>query len=451
MEIAEHRDFEQIKGSGVLKAVTVYSSTSYFLYKGQPMGYEYELLVLLAEHLGLELEIIIAKDMEDLIDILNNGEADLIAAGMTITDDRSELVSFTETLYLTHQVLVQQLPEDWYRLSYENARKDLLKDPVDLIGDTVAVRTTTSYYDRLLNLQDELGGWFAIDTIAGNQPTEKLIEMVALGELKLTVADNNIAQMNAGFYPNLDVSVPVSLSQRIGWAVRQNAPELLDSINVWILENKGSTTYNVIYNKYYQSKSSHKKRVGSEFFSQKTGKISQYDAIVRQFSDSLGWDWRLVSSLIYQESRFDPYTSSWVGAGGLMQLMPATAKELGVYSINDPTQNIMGGTRYLEQMWENWAEIPDSVQRIKFAMASYNCGYGHVLDAQRLTEKYGLDPLVWDENVEEYILKLTYSEYYNDDAVYYGYVRGMEPYMYVKEIFARFEHYEVFIPLDPSI
>lgn len=134
-----------------------------------------------------------------------------------------------------------------------------------------------------------------------------------------------------------------------------------------------------------------------------------------------------------------------------MQLMPATAKELGVYSINDPTQNIMGGTRYLEQMWENWAEIPDSVQRIKFAMASYNCGYGHVLDAQRLTEKYGLDPLVWDENVEEYILKLTYSEYYNDDAVYYGYVRGMEPYMYVKEIFARFEHYEVFIPLDPSI
>jgi membrane-bound lytic murein transglycosylase F len=130
-----------------------------------------------------------------------------------------------------------------------------------------------------------------------------------------------------------------------------------------------------------------------------------------------------------------------------MQLMPATAQELGVTNLSDPAQSLSAGTRYLKQMWENWAEVSDSAQRIKFAMASYNCGYGHVLDAQRLAEKYGLNPLKWDDNVEEYILKLTYSEYYNDDVVKYGYVRGIEPYLYVKEIFGRYDHYRKFTPV----
>jgi membrane-bound lytic murein transglycosylase F len=441
------RDLPEIREEGILRAVTVYSSTTYFLYKGTPMGFDYDLATRLADHLNLELEIVIARDMDELITMLNCGEADIIAAGMTMTEDRQEDVAFTEELYLTNQVLVQKKPDNWRHLSWQNARKNLILDPVELIGDTVTVRSSTSYYPRLVNLQSEIGGQFFIDTITGNQPTEKLIEMVANGEIKLTVADNNIASMNQAYFPILDVSVDISFSQRVGWAVRHTSPQLLDTINDWILNYGKTIEYAVTYDKYYNNKYSFKKRVDSEFFSQKTGKISQYDEMIQEAAQELGWDWRLLSSLIYQESQFDPSATAWSGAGGLMQLMPATAQELGVSNLSDPKQSLNAGVKYLKQMWENFPEITDSAQRIKFAMASYNCGYGHVLDAQRLAEKYGVDPNVWDGNVEEYILNLTYSEYYNDDVVKHGYVRGIEPYSYVKEVFSRYDHYRKFIPV----
>jgi membrane-bound lytic murein transglycosylase F len=440
------RDWEQIRKDGILRAATIYSGTTYFLYKGQPMGFDYDLLIRLAEYFDLELQIAIARDMDELIKMVNRGEVDLIAAGMTMTEERSEKVAFTEELYLTHQVLIQKMPDNWYQLSYKNARSELIGDAVELIGDTVTVHSTTAYYPRLLNLQEEIGGSFFIDTINGNMPTEKLIEMVANGEIKMTVADENIANMNAAFYPILDVSVDLSFSQRVGWAVRNNSPVLLDSINEWVHQFKDKVEYHVLYDKYYSNKRSYKQRVGSEFFSTKTGKISQYDDLIKQFAADLGWDWRLLSSLIDQESNFNPSATAWSGASGLMQLMPATAQELGLVDMNDPVQNLAAGTQYLKQMWDYWPEIADSVQRLKFTMASYNCGYGHVLDAQRLTEKYGADPLVWDENVEEYMLKLTYSEYYYDEVVKYGYVRGIEPYSYVKEVFGRYEHYQQLIP-----
>ena len=111
--------------------------------------------------------------------------------------------------------------------------------------------------------------------------------------------------------------------------------------------------------------------------------------MVKKYAQDLGWDWILVKSLIYQESMFRNNRKSWSGAQGLMQLMPSTAKELGVSDLNDPEQNIRAGSLYLKRMHSYWEQIPDSVQRIKFAMASYNCGYGHIRDAQRLAEKYG--------------------------------------------------------------
>ena len=158
----------------------------------------------------------------------------------------------------------------------------------------------------------------------------------------------------------------------------------------------------------------------------------------------MGWDWRLVKALIYQESKFNVNGKSWAGAIGLMQLMPATAKGLGVKDVHDPEQNIKAGITYLKRMYENWNEIPDSIQRIKFSMASFNAGYGHVQDAQNLTKKYNGKELVWDNGVDYYILNLSKSKYYNDPVVKHGYVRGSEPYNYIIEIFNRYQHYKEF-------
>jgi len=436
-----NRDLDQILDDGVLRAVMVYSGTSYFLYRGQPMGYEYELLQRLAEHLNVELEIVLAKDINDLISMVNRGEGDILAHGMTVTQRRRRFVEFMDYLYLTKQVLVQRKPDDWRQMKLHEIAKEIVSDPIELIGQTVSVRRNSSYYSRLINLQQEIGGKINVDTVPGHFSTQKIIKMLVDGQIEYTVADNNIADLNASYYPILNVKTPISFSQRVSWAVRKNSTELRDTLNYWVRQMKNNVDYYVIYNKYYENTRSFKKRISSPFYSVNSNRISRYDSIVKNYADRINWDWKLLSSVIYQESRFDPREESWAGARGLMQLMPATARELGVSDVTDPSQNIKGGSTYLNQMWNRWEAIPDSAQRLKFTLASYNCGYSHVVDARRLAEKYDANPKIWDGNVEEYLLNLMYPEYYNDEVVRYGYVMGEEPVNYVSQILKRYEHY----------
>lgn len=438
-------DLEQIKASGTLRALTVYSGTSYFLYKGRPMGYEFELLERFAEYLDVDLEMIVVKNINELFEKLNNGEGDIIAHGLTITTDRKEEVSFSNHLYLTKQVLVQKKPDNWRGMSWTKLKKALVHDTIDLLGDTISIRSMTSYKERIYNLSDELGGTIHINLLSGELATDEIIEKVVNGDIKYTIADNNIASIMATYYPILDVKVLVSFSQRIAWATRHDSQNLLNATNNWLKQIKRKIDFNVIYNKYFKNKKYFRRRIKSNFYSLNNQQISPYDGLIKKYSKVLNWDWRLVASQVYQESKFDPRVSSWAKASGLMQLMPNTAKELGVTNRSDPEQSIKGGTKYLKRIWKNFEHIPDSIQRTKFAMASYNCGMGHVFDAQRLAEIEGLKKDVWDDHVETMVLKLSKPEYYNHPIVKYGYVRGLEPYNYVKQIFERYQHYVQFI------
>jgi len=445
IEIDNKRDLEQIKASGTLRALTVYSGTTYYLYKGRPMGYEFELLERLAEYLDVDLEMIVVNNVDDLFEKLNNGEGDIVAHGLTITTDRKEDVSFTNHLYLTKQVLVQKKPDDWRSLSWGKLKKALVHDPIGLLGDTVSVRDMSSYKERIYNLSEELGGTIYVDILPGELATDEIIEKVVNKDIKYTFADNNIASIMATYYPVLDVKVPVSFSQRIAWATRHDSEDLLNATNNWLKQIKRKIDFNVIYNKYFKNKKYYRRRIKSNFYSLNKQQISPYDGLIKKYSKPLNWDWRLVASQVYQESKFDPRVSSWAKASGLMQLMPETAIELGVTNRSDPEQSIKGGTKYLKRIWKKFEHIPDSIQRTKFAMASYNCGMGHVFDAQRLAEIEGLKRDVWDDNVETMILKLSEPKNYNHPIVKYGYVRGLEPYNYVRQIFERHKHYVQFI------
>jgi len=440
-----NRDLDDIKKEGILRALTIYSGTSYFLYKGKPMGYEFELLERFAEYLDVALEIVVVKNMDELISKLNNGEADILAYGLTMTNERKKEVAFTDYLFLTHQVLVQKKPDNYLKLHWKSLDKSLVHEAIELLGDTVSLRESSSYKDRISNLSEELGGEIHINTLSGELATDEIIKMVVDGKIKYTIADNNIAQIMASYYPILDIKVPVSFSQRIGWATRQNSESLLETTNTWLREFKKEVDYNVIYNKYFKNKKDFRKRVKSDFYSLNNKEISPYDKLIKIYSKELNWDWRMVTALIYQESRFDPKKSSWAGASGLMQLMPATAKELGIKDRTNPEESIRGGVKYLKQMWNNFNQIEDSIQQMKFTMASYNSGLYHVKDAQKLAIKKGLNPNIWDDNVEEMILALSNPKNYQDPVVKYGYVRGEEPYNYVIQIFERFEHYKQFI------
>jgi membrane-bound lytic murein transglycosylase F len=436
-----NRDLTEIRSEGKLRALIVYSATGYFIYKGQPMGYEYELLRRLAANLGLDLELRVAKDLDQMLEILQSGQVDLVAHGLAITEERKEQVSFTDYLYLTKQVLVQRKPANWRKMTLDQIRETLVTDPVQLIGDTVSVRRNSSYHERMENLSREIGGPIHIDTLDGNLSTDEIIKLVVDKKVRHTVADRNLARINASNYPILDVTVPVSFSQRIGWAVRKNAPLLQEAVNNWIREEKASADFNYLYQKYFEHHRSFSRRVRSEFFSLTEGNISPYDTLIRAAAEELNWDWRLLASQVYQESRFYPNANSWTGARGLMQLMPATAEELGVSDPEDPEENLKGGVRYLKQLGRAFSSIPDSLARIKFTLAAYNCGLGHVQDARRLASLNGLDPDCWEENVDQMILALSYPKNYHQEVVEFGYLRGVEPYRYVKQIMDRYRQY----------
>jgi len=440
------RDLPEIKKDGVLKAITLYSSTSYFIYRGKPMGFDYELLTRLAEHLNLKLEIVVADDVDELINMLIRGDGDMIAYALTITDNRRKVIDFTKHHAKTHQVLVQKKPDNWRKMKLHEIDRALLSDALDLIGDTVWVRRNSSYYERMINLMHEIGDTIHIEILPGDIDTEEIIEEVSKGKIKYTISDYNIASIMSSYFDDIDIRVPVSMSQRLAWAVRKSSPELKTAINEWITKMKKTDDYYIIYHKYFESRKKFKTLRKSKYFSKETGRISPYDKIIKKYSAKVGWDWRLVSSIVYQESRFDINSKSWTGACGLMQLMPATAKAMGIKNPKDPDQNIRGGIKYLKHLFDQWPSIPDTLQRIKFTLASYNCGINHVVDAQNLTKKYGGDPDLWDNNVEKYLKLLSKPKYYNDPVVKFGYVRGIEPYKYVKEIFERYYLYKDVIP-----
>lgn len=444
-QILVSKDLTKIKEDGVLRAITTYSSTSYFLYRGKAMGYEYELLKRLANYLDLKLQMVVAENLNQMIEMLNKGEGDIIAHGLTITKPRKKLVTFTRHHITTHQSLIQKKPDNWRKMKLHEIDEAIVRDPLELIGTKVHVRKNSSYYHRLINLSGEMGGDIDIEPVSGNLTTEDLIKMVRNGEIKYTVADHNIASLNKTYYPILDIEVPLSFSQRIAWAVRKNSPKLLEVINEWIDKMRKAPDYYVIYNKYFKNTKAHKRRVKSEFFSKTGNKISQYDPLIKKYAQEINWDWRLLASMIYQESRFDPRVKSWAGAKGLMQMMPRTARHYGVHNPNKPESSLKGGVAFVSDLLDFWKEIPDSTDRIKFVLASYNVGQNHVADAQRLAIKYGRDKNRWDENTAYFILQKAKPKFYNDKVVKYGYCRGEEPYNYVHDIFERYEHYKRFI------
>ena len=210
-------------------------------------------------------------------------------------------------------------------------------------------------------------------------------------------------------------------------------------------EEKKTARLQPIYKKYFVDRKKHVERSASKFLTSSTGKLCEYDHLLKQYAVELGWDWRLLASQAYQESRFKPDARSWAGATGLLQLMPRTAKEFGVTDLNDPEQNVQGAVKFLQWLTRHWTKrIDDEDERLKFILASYNTGAGHVEDAQRLAEKHGHDPDRW-EHVSYWLLQKSTQQYSSDPVVKFGFCRGVEPVQYVSSILDRFDHYRQFV------
>lgn len=434
-------DLDSIKKRGKLIALTDFNSTDYFIYKGEPMGFTYEMLKLYAENIGIRLEIVTENNPEKAVELLKSGQVDILAYGMPVDPDMKD-ISFCEPVDETGKVLVKRKrnhsPEKGPRY------REQMREQLGLGRNTIYVSSGHMDYSSLISLASSLGDTISILDVP--YEPEKLVKFVAEGVIDYTVCDENLALVNSTYYRGIDVSTGAGPKQKIAWAVRSEADSLHTNLNRWISAFRMTPDFAMLYAEYFRNSRSGI-IIRSDYYAINTGKISGYDEIIRKYSSRTDWDWRLVASIICQESRFDPSVQSGRGAYGLMQIMPETAETMGIDITHSPDSNIIAGLKYLDFLHRIFDDkIPDEKERIKFILAAYNAGPGHVLDAMKLAGKNGADPARWDGNVESWLLRKAEKEHYTDSVVNHGYFRGKESVNFVAQVINRYNHYRNMIP-----
>lgn len=333
-------------------------------------------------------------------------------------------------------------------------------------GDTFGTDTTTSLTFSLRDIQES--GEMVVLTISGPDTyyeyrgkqlgtqylmCEKFAQKIGVS-IRVDICrsvDEMVKKFKAGDADMIVYPIPTSTKGiipcgysteqgKLSWAVREGNTELADSIKNWY---KPEIAANVKREEreLFSTQSIHR-HVYAPMLNTQAGIISNYDHLFKRYAPIARWDWRLLAAQCYQESCFDPKAYSWAGAKGLMQIMPETARHLGLAESEayEPEQNIYAAVRYINELNSHFTDIRNSEERKFFILASYNGGFFHIRDAMALAKKNGKNPHKWI-HVAEYVLKLSTPEYYNDPVVKYGYMRGSETSNYVSAIYSRWQKY----------
>ena len=425
---------------GKLVAVTDDNPFNYFEYKGERKGYQFEMLTRFAKHLNVELEIIIEPDYQKALQYLQQRKVDIVAMELSPLIDRSSAIEQTEPLFLSRQVLVQRKPDNWRKMrDMKQVESLMVSDLAQLRGKSITLSTQARKRYYLTDIQHATGQNILINTDSGKNPA-KVIEAVASGEADYTIALESTANAYALIYKDLDVKTGVSHEIGVSWAVRRGSVNLRESVNQWIKENRDSRDYKNQYTRYFENPRYVQMALGIPL---RTQTISDYDDVIRQMSANIGWDWRLLSALIYHESKFKTDVTSRVGAFGLMQLMPSTAARFGAHRESSPQQQIAAGVRLIQYLDKQFkSRVPDPQERKKFVLAAYNIGLAHVLDAYNLAEKHNKNPEIWADNVEYCLLSKSQPEFYNDPIAKHGRVSGKETQKFVTDVLQKYDQYK---------
>jgi membrane-bound lytic murein transglycosylase F len=435
-----HRDLDAIKKSGVIRLITRYNSSSYFLHKGVERGFEYEFFHEFAKENNLNVEVVIVQDGQNPIDLLNSGKGDVIAANYVITNARKKYVDFTDPYNLVNEVVV--LPDT----------DRPVPNNLEALGDiTINVRRNSSYHQTLERLKKENGYNYTIKPVSSGWDTEALMLGVEQGHIQATVADDNLFEAANTYMDGLEEGPIIEKSDTVAWAIRKDSPELKKSMNEYLskhfkLEGKNqppkrSAFLNILRQRYF--KNVNKLYAFTDPSTTKySGILSPYDKLIKPIADSMGVDWRMIVAIAAQESKFDPSAKSWTGAVGLMQVSPRFS-EYSVKQLENKKLNVREGIRILKDQLNHYAYM-DSTNRWDFALATYNAGPGHIADARRLVMDHNKNPNSW-KNTAKALLMLMKRKYYKDAR--YGFCRGIETVQYVNGIMNRFKMYQTILAL----
>lgn len=409
-----------------LRVATLYSPTSYFIYRDTPMGYDYSLLHALASEKKIAIDLHVASSLSDAVKMLDAGDVDLIAYEVPVTSEYRGQLLHCGPENITSQVLVQPLSSN-----------SLITDVTQLVGRDIYVEAGSKYLQRIENLNSELGGGIIIHSVDRDTLiTEDLIKMVSEYMIPLTIVDSDIARINKTYYPELDITMPVSFPQRSRWAVNKKDKWLADSIDNWIKADRPRQENDTLLKRYFEL-SKILPNDSDLVLDLSSGRISPYDNLFRQLTRDTDIDWRLMAAIGYVESGYKNEVQSWAGASGIMQIMPSTARAYNVdpARLIDPATSIELAVKIFTELDRNLTQkVPDRNERIKFVLASYNAGLGHIYDAIALAKKTGQDPAVWFGNVELALALKSKPEYYNDPVCRCGYFRSTQTTEYVHEV-----------------
>lgn len=411
----------RVQRQGRLRLITRNAPTTYYVYRNQPMGFEYDLVSAFAEQLGVELEVV-SLAAPELLEALAAGVGDLVAAGVTGDPEAGRRFAFSEPYYVVRQELITHASDRGVR------------ELADLIGRRLTVPADPWYIDRLEELRS--GGLDIEIDVREDLPAEELIRRVGEGGLSYTVADTNIARLNRRYYPNMRIAFSVSGPRALTWAVRRGDNRLLRRINGFLEDMEASGELERLYDRYFANADVFDSFDIRVFHRRVESRLPNYVEAIKRESEEFGFDWRLIAAMAYQESHYFPVARSYTGVEGFMQVTEATAEIMGIEDRRDPEQSIYAGVKYLRYLFDRFDDVPSRWDQLLISMAAYNVGYGHIRDAQTLAERLGLAPSRW-QSLEQTLPLLRVPEYYR--TLEHGYARGTEPVRYIERILTYYD------------
>ncbi|WP_428739518.1 membrane-bound lytic murein transglycosylase MltF [Sulfurimonas sp.] len=420
--IAKKTVLDKIKERKTLNVVLLNAPSTYFIGPDGPSGFEYDLLNAYAMSLGVELKITPAHTVKEALEYIGKEDIDIVSASLTKTPRRKELYNFGPSYFEVQEQVV------CYRGMLGTSK--FPRDVEDLEGLEIVVGENTSYFETVESLVND--GFDINVSVTSEYSTEELLEMVSNHQIDCTIADSNIYSINLKYFPDIAMAFSISGREQLAWILPKNSEKLEANMYSWLnnFVQTGKMTrvkdhyYSyVLFFDYYNTKM---------FYKRIESRLPKYEKYFKNAATRFGVPWTLLAAVSYQESHWNPKAKSFTGVRGMMMLTLHTAKLLGVKNRLDPEQSITGGTRHLKQMIKN---VPDGVEgedRLKYALAAYNVGGGHIQDAMTLAKKLGLNQYVWSD-LKIVLPLLSQKRYYK--TLKFGYARGSEPVKYVEAIY----------------
>ena len=410
---------EQVLSSGELRALTRNAATTFYEGPHGPTGMEYDLLQRFATYLNVKLNLITSDSLKDILDQVEDGEAHVAAAGLTITDERKQKVLFAPA----YQSITQQL-------IYNRKTKNKPKKLADLENGKLEVIANSSHVERLAEIKQTWQNleWNENEDAGANE----LMNHVAENVDNYTIADSNEFAITRRYHPQLGVAFNISDPQKLAWAFTNGKDRSLYKKAVTFFNNlKTSGELDSLIERHYGHINRYDYAGTYTYMYHVNKRLPKYRVMLSDASTKHDIDWRLLAATAYQESHWNPLAKSPTGVRGMMMLTNATAKQLGVDTRTDPEQSIKGGAKYLRSLIDRMPVEMDEPDRTWIALASYNVGLGHVKDAQLITELQGGNPYKW-EDLKKSLPLLRQKKWYKNTR--YGYARGLEPVRYVENI-----------------